>query len=309
MSIQKLDFNKVTQEKIPYAIVNTQVVQKIYNPIALSIWVYLSTLPPSWEVNKAQIRKHFGISEKGIKSAMAYLKKCRLIEYHQPTGKGGRFMGQTIHVLCGREFLEQIGSTGGSKTAPADYRPSGKDVHINNYKDINNNTGINNMANEVDQTQEDQNCTIVEKRENSKNLEKSSHKPVSTIKNDSKYAGREFLEFWACYPLHSKKHRAYQIFNRLKASTIIDQILGDIAWRKLYDQKWKDGYVQYPDTYLVQRRWEDDHEILRNPKGDTQKLSNFGKYLRAQKEKEKMIEHEEQVYVVTTPNPKKHIEE
>jgi len=40
--------------------------------------------------------------------------------------------------------------------------------------------------------------------------------------------------------------------------SMIEMLLKDIELRILHDDRWKDGYIPYPSTYLNGDRWEDD---------------------------------------------------
>ena len=147
MSIEKLDFHKVTKEQIPYTLISTKVIQNVSCPTALAVWVYLSSLPPEWRVNKEQIRKHFGVGEKTLKGAFSFLNKYHLIEYLVEKNEKGCIEGWTINVLCGEKFLINL-STGakltpvdkstGSKTTRVDIHPCGKVTPIKEINNINN---------------------------------------------------------------------------------------------------------------------------------------------------------------------------
>jgi transcription initiation factor IIE alpha subunit len=81
MSIEKVDFQKVVKEQIPYTLVCTKVIQQIQDPLALAMWVYLLSLPPEWNINKAQLKNHFKIGDNRLKRTLSFLSKSKLIEY------------------------------------------------------------------------------------------------------------------------------------------------------------------------------------------------------------------------------------
>lgn len=160
MAIEKLNFDKITKENIPYSFVNNNVVQKIRNLEAGFLWVYLLTLPPSWGINKTHLQKNFGIGIKKLKELLAYLKRHNLIEYIQEKDKSNKFGTLTINVLCGDKFIEQLQEknttliSGGTETDPTVKTAStlsvppvlgsnGKDTHI--YNNILNNEDNNNI--------------------------------------------------------------------------------------------------------------------------------------------------------------------
>lgn len=139
MSIEKLDFEKVIKEEIPYTLISTKVIQKLADPLALAIWVYLASLPPDWKVNKTHIQNHFVIGICKAKKIFSYLKKSNLIEYIQPKNSDGSYGEMAVNVLCGDNFnpagIESIPPdksacfTGGIKPVRPGNRSNGKMTH------------------------------------------------------------------------------------------------------------------------------------------------------------------------------------
>lgn len=107
MSIEKLDFKKVINQDVPYTLVYTRVIQKISDPMAGFIWIYLLSLPPTWIVDKNHLMKHFKIGEKKLRSAFSYLNRARLIEYIQYR-QDKKISYWAINVLCGDKFIEVV---------------------------------------------------------------------------------------------------------------------------------------------------------------------------------------------------------
>ena len=140
MSIQKLDFEKITREKVPFTMILTKVIQKIDDHFAGFIWVYLSSLPPDWDVNKQHLMNHFGIAEQKLKKHMAYLCKHKLIEYIRIRREDGTLGPVTINVLCGNDFE----SSTGMKIHPVEEPPGGKSSTYkeNNINKENKDTNI-----------------------------------------------------------------------------------------------------------------------------------------------------------------------
>jgi hypothetical protein len=70
-----------------------------------------------------------------------------------------------------------------------------------------------------------------------------------------------FGEFWEAWPKSERKQDKGKCETKLKAILIddpelIDAILADIAIKKLTD-KWRGGFIEAPEVYLNNRRWED----------------------------------------------------
>ena len=133
MSIEKLDSIKIKQAQIPYTQIFTKVLQNIKNTDALAIWVYLSSLPPDWVINKEQIKNHFNIGDKTIKNVFSYLNRCRLITYTRERSANGKMGIVIISLSCGEEFkinepfiyVDKSAKTTGSKNHPVVDHPSG----------------------------------------------------------------------------------------------------------------------------------------------------------------------------------------
>lgn len=116
MSIEKLDFETIEHEKVPFTLVHTKVIQKITDHFAGFIWVYLQSLPSNWKVNKTHLQNHFGIGEDKLKNHLAYLHRSKLIEYHRRRNPNGTLGKITIRVLNGMEFNNNPGNKNNIKT-------------------------------------------------------------------------------------------------------------------------------------------------------------------------------------------------
>lgn len=69
-----------------------------------------------------------------------------------------------------------------------------------------------------------------------------------------------FLEFWSHYPKNRKtgKGAAMAVWKKLgKEQEILELCLNALAWQKT-SKPWRDGYIPLPETYLRQRRFDDD---------------------------------------------------
>lgn len=67
-----------------------------------------------------------------------------------------------------------------------------------------------------------------------------------------------FDDFWDGYPVKREKKRARDAWKRKKLDRIADEILADIARRKLHDPQWLDGFIPHPSTYINGERWQDE---------------------------------------------------
>lgn len=141
MSIEKLDSVKIKQEKIPFTIHLNYVLQNVKHPLALAIWVYLTSLPEAWVVHRNQLMEHFGIGRDKLKDALSFLNENHLLEYSQDKLENGKFGTHHILVKSGQEF-EVIHRTvaGGLKNRSTVLPVGGETAPIKEIRNINKET-------------------------------------------------------------------------------------------------------------------------------------------------------------------------
>lgn len=75
--------------------------------------------------------------------------------------------------------------------------------------------------------------------------------------NGDEYAA-DFVTFWAEYPNKSNKAAAYKAWRKLKPSAALTETIRvDIASRD-----WKPPFIPHAGTYLNNKRWEDEREVM-----------------------------------------------
>lgn len=183
INIEKFDSKDFILEKdsdqIPFTQVCNNVIQALKNPIELALWVYLQSLPPSWQINKWVIMKHFDIGEKVYKTHMSNLKKKGLIEYHPIRDEDGRsFCGWRTIVKNGSKFNEYVRINTRAEFDPVQINTRAvldpvlitpeckKDLHINM-------TDIRNMDQEKKETTN--NMDMVDLKHNEKTVSSFTH--------------------------------------------------------------------------------------------------------------------------------------
>jgi len=67
-----------------------------------------------------------------------------------------------------------------------------------------------------------------------------------------------FNDFWQTYPAKVGKKKCEEIWKRRKLDTLADLIIADVTRRRIDDNKWSEGYIPNPQTYLNGDRWEDE---------------------------------------------------
>lgn len=67
-----------------------------------------------------------------------------------------------------------------------------------------------------------------------------------------------FEKFWSLYPRGEKKAVAYDIWQKMKLDSMLDEILNALRW-SIKDKQWdRDSkYCPYAERWLKNRRWED----------------------------------------------------
>lgn len=91
--------------------------------------------------------------------------------------------------------------------------------------------------------------------------EPSAPPPAKTNGNGKSQprTAERFDDFWAIYPSRRGKKRAREIWLQKNLDARADQILHDVRERQRRDERWLNGYIPNPTTYLNQERWEDDY--------------------------------------------------
>lgn len=135
MSIEKLVHNFTNAEKLPFTILSNLVIQNLRDGEVLAIWVYLSSMPSDWTVNRKQLMTHFNIGENKIEKIMATLRKLNLLEYVQDKKGDGTFSTTTARILCGNKFNVDAPSTAPMISARSVTAAAETAVHTN--KDTN----------------------------------------------------------------------------------------------------------------------------------------------------------------------------
>ena len=107
MPINKADPEILRKNRVPYEIVPRSTVQRITNPDALAIWIYLLTKPDNWTVRKAEIKTHFSIGEDRYGAAMRHLREAGLVVSASVSdGKTGKLQGRVIWVNADANLTE-----------------------------------------------------------------------------------------------------------------------------------------------------------------------------------------------------------
>lgn len=101
MSVKKFI---VGSKKISFTSIPNKVLQGIQDVQALGLFVYLASLPPSWEFYKESIRDHFGIGIHRLNELFKKLEGYNLVNLTQVRNDKGRFTHTVIDIDDGTSF-------------------------------------------------------------------------------------------------------------------------------------------------------------------------------------------------------------
>lgn len=97
-------FYSITKEAVPFTQLCNFVIQNIKNTNAGFLWVYMSSLPTNWNINKHQLAKHFDVSIRTIERSLSYLNDFNLIKLVRTRNEDGTLGVTKIIVLNGSKY-------------------------------------------------------------------------------------------------------------------------------------------------------------------------------------------------------------
>jgi len=106
------------------------------------------------------------------------------------------------------------------------------------------------------------------------NQEPGTRNQEQGLNNTSK-TSCNFDSFWLAYPKKVGKKKTRAIWKRRKLDRIAEQIISDVENRIHADQKWIDGYIPNPTTYLNGDRWEDEITRIKKPQNLAEMMKNY----------------------------------
>lgn len=205
--IEKYDIGTWEKEQKPYAMILTDVIQRIsmkYSQ-AFLMWVFLESLPPTWEPNKHHLMDHFGISERTYERHMLWLNTVKLVEYRQKRGSKGEFGKGHLVVLNGTKFNPDAESNGTVKIGGTVVnKKKAKVIHINDAHRIAKFGGTDTSPEtraSIDESQDSPNRQITEVRSNDGHInttqkkhkgKKKTNNPVTVFSD--KQIVKDFIE-------------------------------------------------------------------------------------------------------------------
>jgi hypothetical protein len=286
MSIEKLDFETIEKEQVPFVMVSTNVIQNIKNPTAGFMWVYFSSLPHNWKINKSHIMSHFDISERTYQRHMSYLKSHNLIEYRRNRLPNGTLGSVTLVCLNGLKFNASKGSDHNAKFDIVVTNHTAKKPHSGETTAVVSGTLINTITSFGSKKRKDI-LNIVDSSNTTTESNSISTKPEKKKAPKDYKSSQMFMRLYEAYPKKQKPHDAYKAFLKLNADEImVDMIIDDIKKRLAKDDHWQEmQFIPFPATYLNAKYWEGD--ICNS---EEQKAENKAKAKQIADEKVKKLE-------------------
>jgi hypothetical protein len=104
MSIEKIDFSHLRQERKAFTTHLNVVLQNLHDAAALGVWAFLSSLPDQWVVNRQHLMKHFNLGRDKLNTILKTLRTLNLLEVGQERLPDGSMGAGYISIKCGYEF-------------------------------------------------------------------------------------------------------------------------------------------------------------------------------------------------------------
>lgn len=276
-NIDKLDFETIERESIPFTLISTFVIQNIKNHFAGFIWVFLQSLPPTWTANKAHLMKHFEISERTYQRHMSFLSASNLVCYQRIRLENGTLGPVYLKVLNGTEFNVAADSCHTVKIGVVDFNHTAKKPPSGGTTPVVFGTLINTTINITKTTKE-------------------TNTPISPKGDDVSDKLSQFEIFWERYPSKKAKKTCEAIWKRKKLDSQCDGIMARLKDQVEKDDQWLRGFVPNPSTYLNQERWNDElsapREDLKRKEEATRKAVNDKRITEQAEQSRKQADYE-----------------
>lgn len=88
---------------------------------------------------------------------------------------------------------------------------------------------------------------------------RAAARPETETETEKKVLGGRFAEFWSIWPKNDRKQdkaKCKAKWVALNLDSIAELILSDVQ-AKIASRKWRDGFIEAPEVYINNRRWED----------------------------------------------------
>ena len=258
MNIQKFkpEFQEgsIRKQSIPFTQLCNKTIQTCTNMEAIGMWAYLQSMPESWTLNPAHLKKHFNIGKNKVYKILTYLIEAKLIVRHVQTSAQGTRVKTTYTVLNGTEFLEPARVV--EQCAPLPQNPEMDNPEMDNGDYIKE-RGLEKKEEDIKEISNNNSATTIAQKQND----------------------ITFDEFWKSYPIKKNKVRAKRIWDKEKFASIVTLICCDVLMRTNSEPQWQNKqFIPHPSTYLSNKLWNDEVTQGIPPKKSSGKSSSFDAY-------------------------------
>lgn len=229
---------------------------------ARGLLILMLSLPDNWEFSIAGLSTTSGEGKDSIRNGVKELENAGYLtrrRKHLPNGKLAE-MEYTIYEEPIETTQEEAVQDSPTQEEPALEKPT--QVNTVQEKTVQEKpTEINKEYKEV------LNIASTERERENINVVQEPTYPQYSLLGDGrpltceqlKLQGSYFNRFWNLYPRRMNKYKASLAWNALPVDeALYSEILAAVErWNK--SRQWQDKlYVPYPETFLNERRWEDD---------------------------------------------------
>lgn len=94
-------------------------------------------------------------------------------------------------------------------------------------------------------------------KRNKKELKTLVHSANAPVRVSSSFL-TSFEDFWAAYPVKKSKKKCMETWKRRNLHLKQVQIMAGLTRQIAEDEKWREGFIPHPSTFLNGDRWEDE---------------------------------------------------
>ena len=232
-NIEKFD-GKFENEAHGCTIVVNQTIQSLKDLSLIGLYIYLSSMPPSWNINVQYIMDHFNIGRDKARSLLSNLVSERLLSVRKQRVQG--------------QFSQPI------------YR-----LHLHRYPHPSENQNVDHSQDRSQDHDLDETRASTEFSPETEKPAPVNQGPYKTNIYTKQKENKKllidfkgFFRFWELYPKKIAKKKCLAIWQSRGLEDMAEIILEKLQEQIVKDDSWRQGFSPHPSTYLNQDRWEDE---------------------------------------------------
>ena len=235
------------------------------------VYLYLRSHRDGWSMSVDRIAEALEVSRRTVTSAVTELEEHGYLVREQTTGERGRF-GASNYMVLSQPLVNSPSAENLRTVPPAEMQekptstPQAKNAHTVPPAETPIDAGRTVRKNSVNgEFAQHKKTNSSKKTKDQENQENTNAVPASTPKRQS--YPPDFNEFWNALPSEKKNGKKNAYAQWKKAIRVIpkDELLRILEQHIAYHQA-KDGHCQYlqdPERWLRNQRWEDELAPLR----------------------------------------------